>query len=145
MCVKNEWLLLVRGAMVILGLNALWGQSERLQRTLVGGHVKIGLGSWFFQSQWDLNERQLRSNAQRFDQVTGFVRAEWRLSDWIIPHLTREWLSVEVPFERRRIGVGAGARMRLSESISLSGDYKEVKQGRRVDQSFLTQMIVNFF
>jgi hypothetical protein len=143
--VKNEWLLFDQGVTAIIGLNGLKGRTDRIDRTLLGVHLKLGWGPLFLQAQLDHNTRVLQANDQSFDQVTGFARMELRLVEWLSTHITREWFQIEDPFERRRQGFGIGSRFRMSESISLSGDYKEVKQGRRVDKSFLTQAIFNIF
>jgi hypothetical protein len=145
MSLKNEVLLFDKNQKVILGINALKGVSDQIDRTLFGLHLKMSWGPILLLSQWDRNYRVLRSNDQSFWQNTGFARVELQFIEWFTPHVTREWLSIEAPFERRREGFGIGGRLRLSESVSFSGDYKEVKQGARVDKSFLTQAIFNIF
>lgn len=142
---KNEWLLFEEDVTLIMGLSGLKGRSDRIDRTLFGVHLKLGWGKLFFQAQLDQNNRVLQANDQSFKQITGFARMEWRLFEWFTTHMTREWLQVDDPFERRRQGFGVGGRWRLSESVSFSGDYKESKLGRRVDKSFLSQAIFNIF
>lgn len=140
---KSEWLVL--GDWAVAGVSTLYGKTPRLSRLLTGAHVKLGLGPLFLSGALDHTLRTLAGGGDSFGQFTALARAEVFLREWLSFSATKEWMSLDQPFERRREGHSFGARARVSESLALQADYKEWLEGTREHEFILGQLIFNLF
>jgi hypothetical protein len=147
--VKSEWIVTNEGPHLVVGLNLLHGQTEKIKRSLVGVHTKLAIGHFAFLGQLDLTRRNLRGSDQQFDQEVGLVRLELHALEWLVPYISHEWLSVDEDFTRKAKVRAGGLRFRLSESVSVMADYKQMEgqsRGRkRKDDFFISQLVLNLF
>jgi len=126
----------------VLGMTVVNATAALGDRQMMGGHARLGFGSWGIVAEHDFTKRtQVSAARASFSQSTSYGQLFWAPDDFLVISGIAERLHVEQPFEERLVAgkLEIAARLASQATLGISARIERDQIRRRYSASLMLQ------